>query len=104
MPDPMKNSRPLNDFTQDTTRVLKQLKRTGKPLLLTVSGRGRVVVQDQAAYRKMMALADEAAAIRGIKLGLRDVAAGRTQPALAALKKLGAKLGIPGSHRRSGAA
>jgi prevent-host-death family protein len=67
----------LTDFKRHTLDHLKQLARTGRPRVLTVNGRAKIVVQDAAAYQKLMETIDRTEAIEGIKRGLADVKAGR---------------------------
>jgi prevent-host-death family protein len=70
----------LTEFKKNTPDFLKQLKDTGEPVVLTVNGKAELVVQDAASYQRLLNLAEEAKVIEGIRRGLQDVAAGRTQP------------------------
>ena len=49
------DSRPLADFQQNASRHIRRLKKTGRPQLLTVNGNEELVVQDAAAYRRLLA-------------------------------------------------
>jgi len=44
----------LTEFQRNTQAHLKKLKRTGRPELLTVNGRAEVVVQNAAAYQRLI--------------------------------------------------
>ncbi len=44
----------LTDFKRRTTEFVKQLKETGAPVVLTVNGKAELVVQDAAAYQKLL--------------------------------------------------
>ncbi len=44
----------LTDFARNTRAHLKRLKRTGRPELLTVNGKAVVVVQNAAAYQRLI--------------------------------------------------
>ena len=46
--------RSLADFQRNTRDHLKTLRQTGRPALLTVKGKGAVVVQSPAAYRRLI--------------------------------------------------
>jgi len=70
----------LTDFKKKTPEFLKQLKDTGVPVVLTINGKAELIVQDAASYQKLMDIAEEAKVLEGIRRGLEDVAAGRTQP------------------------
>ncbi len=70
----------LTHFKRNTTAVIEQLKATGEPLVLTVNGRAEVIVQDAAAYQRMLDIVDRAEAIVGIKKGLGSMEEGRGIP------------------------
>jgi hypothetical protein len=44
----------LTDFARNTKAHLQRLKRTGRPELLTVNGKAEVVVQNAAAYQRLI--------------------------------------------------
>ena len=44
----------LTDFARNTKAHLKRLRRTGRPELLTVNGKAEVVVQNAAAYQRLI--------------------------------------------------
>jgi prevent-host-death family protein len=44
----------LTDFARNTKAHLNRLRRTGRPQLLTVNGKAEVVVQNAAAYQRLM--------------------------------------------------
>lgn len=46
--------RSLSEFKRNTPELLAHLERSGRPLILTVNGRGRVVVQDTASYQCLL--------------------------------------------------
>ncbi len=69
---------------------MQRLKKTKRPLVLTVNGKAAAVVQDAAAYQRLLNTAAQADAIEGIRQGLEDVAKGRTHPARKALTVLSA--------------
>lgn len=70
----------LSDFKRNTSKFIQQMKETGEPVVLTVKGRAEIVVQDAAAYQKLLAEIDRLHAIEGIKRGLNDVEEGWTIP------------------------
>jgi PHD/YefM family antitoxin component YafN of YafNO toxin-antitoxin module len=49
----------LTDFARNTKAHLKKLKRTGRPELLTVNGKAEVVVQNAAAYQRLIEALEE---------------------------------------------
>ncbi len=87
----------LTNFKRQTATYLKQLRATGTPVVLTVNGKAEVVVQDAAAYRRLVqraARAERDETVAAIREALADVEAGRTKPARQSLKALAKKHGI----------
>jgi prevent-host-death family protein len=66
----------LTDFKRNSGEAIKRLKQSGQPQILTVNGRAEVVVQDVAAYQRLLDLVDRAEAIEGIRRGLESAARG----------------------------
>ncbi len=88
----------LTNFKRQTADYLRQLHESGSPMVLTVNGKAEVVVQDAAAYQRLVELAaraDREEAIAAIREGLADAEAGRIKPARKALRTLAKKYGIP---------
>ena len=44
----------LSTFKRDTAKIVRQLKKTGQPVVLTVNGKSELVVQDAASYQKLL--------------------------------------------------
>ncbi len=87
----------LTNFKRQTSKYVKQLHKTGEPVILTVNGKAQVVVQDAAAYQKLLQaaeLAEREDTIAAIREGLADVKAGGTKPARSALKALAKRFGL----------
>ncbi len=70
----------LTDFKRRTGEFVEQMKQTGHPLVLTVNGKAKLVVQDAASYQELLDLKDRAETIEGIRKGLESMKAGRTRP------------------------
>lgn len=68
----------ISDFKRKTPDFVKQLKKTGKPVVLTMNGRAQVVIQDAQSYQNMMELLERAKTIEAIREGLVDVEQGNT--------------------------
>jgi PHD/YefM family antitoxin component YafN of YafNO toxin-antitoxin module len=73
--------RSLSDFKRDTTAALEHLRKSHRPMVLTVNGRAEMVVQDAASYQATLDALERAEANAGIRRGLDDLANGRTRPA-----------------------
>lgn len=76
--EPSRDIHSLTDFKENTPRLLRQLKDTGQPVVLTIDGQADLVVQDAASYQKLVDLAEESKVVEGIRRGLGDMRAGRT--------------------------
>ena len=85
----------LSVFKRDTSKFLKQIKKTGEPLVLTVNGKAVAVVHDPDSYQDYLREKDRQEAIAGVKRGLADVRAGRTRPAEDVFRDLFDRFGIP---------
>ena len=86
----------LTTFRNHSAAFLQQLKKTQRPVVLTVNGKAAAVVQDAAAYQRLLDLAAQADATEGIRQGREDVAKGRVSPARKALKAFRREHGISG--------
>ena len=71
----------LTEFQRDAKTHVKQLKKTGRPAVLTINGKAALVVQDASAYQSMLDVIDRAEAIAGIKKGLDSADRGEGEPA-----------------------
>lgn len=75
----------LTTFRNHSATFLQRLKKTKRPMVLTVNGKAAAVVQDAAAYQRLLDLAAQAEVLEGIRQGRDNVKQGRTTPARAAL-------------------
>jgi len=87
---------PLTEFKRNTAAFVKQIKKTRRPVVLTVNGKAELVVQDAKSYQKILERMDRLEAVAAVRQGLRDVEEGRVRDARKALEGLRVKLGIPG--------
>jgi prevent-host-death family protein len=87
--------KPLSNFKRDSIAVIDQLKRTGRPVVLTINGKAEVVVQDAKSYQNLMDLIEQAETVIGIRKGLDSMARGEGIPAEKAFAKLRKKHNIP---------
>ncbi len=85
----------LTTFRRSSGDFMKQLKKTKRPVVLTVNGKAAAVVQDAEAYQRLLDIAARADAKEGIRQGLDDVAHGRTRPVREFFDEFEAKSGIP---------
>ena len=73
MLDITKDIQSLTTFRRRSGEFLKQLKKSKRPVVLTVKGKAAAIVQDAASYQRLLDLAAQADAREGIRQGLEDV-------------------------------
>ena len=86
--DITKDIQPLTDFKRNTTELLRQMKETGEPIVLTINGRAELVVQDAGSYQKLLELVDRLEAIAGVRKGLEESKRGEGQPIEDAVREI----------------
>lgn len=91
MLDIAKDIQSLSHFKRHTSQVMKQMRKSGHPVVLTVNGKAEVVVQDAAAYQRLLALAERAEMMEFLREAKADADAGLTVPARQFLQSLGPK-------------
>ncbi len=77
---------PLTDLKVNPGRIVNQVDKTHRPVLLTSRGRGVAIVQSVKDYE---AEAEERAFLKAVVQGLVDVEQGRTISLADAKKRLG---------------
>jgi prevent-host-death family protein len=94
MIDITKDIQSLTTFRRRSGDFMKQLKKSKRPVVLTVKGKAAAVVQDAEAYQRLLDIAARADSEEGIRQGLDDVAHGRTRPAKEVFDDIRRKHGI----------
>ena len=84
----------LTTFRRRSGEFLKQLKKSKRPVVLTVKGKAAAIVQDAAAYQRLLDIAAAADPLEGIRQGLDDVRNGRTRSAREFFAEFEAKHGL----------
>jgi prevent-host-death family protein len=93
--DITKDIQSLTTFRRRSGDFMKQLKKSKRPVVLTVKGKAAAIVQDAEAYQRLLDVAASADAQEGIRQGLDDVAHGRTRPAKEVFDDIRRKHDIP---------
>ena len=57
----------LSTFKRDSSKVMRQLKKTKEPVVLTVNGRAEIVVQDAESYQRLLELKERADVIETLR-------------------------------------
>ena len=84
----------LTTFRRRSGDFMKQLKKSKRPVVLTVKGKAAAIVQDAAAYQRLLDIAARADAEEGIRQGLKDAEEGKVRPAREFFSEFEAKHGI----------
>ncbi len=85
----------LTTFRRRSGDFMRQLKKSKRPVVLTVKGKAQALVQDAEAYQRLLDIAAQADAEEGIRQGLDDVAHERTRPAREVFDEIRRKHDIP---------
>lgn len=75
----------LTTFKRNSSSLMKHMKKTGRPLVLTLNGKAEAVVLDPAAYQD---IADHLDAVASIRRGLAQARRGEGRPAQDVLNEL----------------
>jgi len=87
---------PLTDFKRNTSDFMSKMKKTRRPVVLTVNGKAELVVQDAKSYQQILERLERLEGVEAIRLGIAAAEDGRVKPARQALRELQGKLGISG--------
>jgi prevent-host-death family protein len=93
----MKLSRDIQSmsvFKRDTAKFLKQMKKTGQPIVLTVNGKAAAVVHDPDSYQEYLREKERQEVIAGVRRGIEDVEAGRVKDADEVFRDIEKRFGI----------
>ena len=92
----------LTAFRRSSSDFMKHLKKSKRPMVLTVNGKAAAVVQDAEAYQRLMDIAAQADAEEGIRQGLEDARSGRIRPAREFFEEFEAAHGISRKNECAG--
>jgi prevent-host-death family protein len=70
----------LSTFKRDSNKVMRQMKKTKQPIVLTVNGKAAVVIQDAESYQSLLELKERADVVETLRqrLASRSRKKGRT--------------------------
>jgi prevent-host-death family protein len=94
MLDITKDIQSLTTFRRRSGDFMKQIKKSKRPVVLTVNGKAAAVVLDAAAYQRLLDVAASADAGEGIRQGMEDVRKGKTRPVKEFFEEFEAKHGL----------
>jgi prevent-host-death family protein len=78
----------LSEFKRNTAAMLKRMKRTKRPLVLTINGKAAAVVQEPADYETLLDRIEYEETLAGIRQGLAQADAGQLIDAEVVLESL----------------
>lgn len=67
----------LTEFKKNTNEFISDLRKTGRPTILTVNGRAEIVVMDAATYQKIQEQMEFEETILEVNDSLKDFEAGK---------------------------
>jgi prevent-host-death family protein len=85
----------LTEFKRDSAKMVRRLKKTRRPVVLTVNGKPAVVVQDAESYQRLLEIQEQYETRLAIDQALEDVREGRHRPASDVFAGLRAKHDLP---------
>ena len=94
MLDITKDIQSLTNFRRKSAEFLKEMKKSRRPVVLTVNGKAEAVVQDAESYQRLLDSAARADVYEAIRQGVDDIVHGRTRPARKVFNELRRRHGV----------
>lgn len=85
----------LTTFQKNLKRISEELGVSKEPMVLTVNGRAKLVVQDADAYGKLLDEVERARFVSAIREGIEEARAGQGRPAEQVYEEMRSKYGLP---------
>jgi PHD/YefM family antitoxin component YafN of YafNO toxin-antitoxin module len=96
--DPREDIRPLTEFKRDSNALLKQMAKSGRPLVLTRNGKAAMVALDPVAYRQLAQAFERYETIAAVQRGLEQIKRGEYVMAEDLLAELRGKHAVPAKN------
>jgi prevent-host-death family protein len=71
----------LSTFKRDSNKVMRQMKKTKAPVVLTVNGKAAIVVQDAESYQRLLELKERTEVVETLRQRLASLGRKRGRPA-----------------------
>jgi PHD/YefM family antitoxin component YafN of YafNO toxin-antitoxin module len=84
----------LTNFQKNARMFTTRLEETKEPLVLTVNGKAKLVIQDAEAYQEMLDELERSRFIEAVRVGLREADQGLGRPAEAVFAEMKTKYGL----------
>lgn len=83
--------RSLSEFKRNTPEMMKRLRTTGQPVVLTINGKAELVVQTAEGYQELLELIKLQENVQFIEQSRAQVEKGKYMPMRQAIENLGVK-------------
>jgi PHD/YefM family antitoxin component YafN of YafNO toxin-antitoxin module len=93
--DLAKDIHSLTSFRRSPSDFMKKLKKSNRPMVLTLRGKAAAVLQDAESYQRLLDIAARADIEEGIRQGLQDAKKGKSRLAKDFFEEFEEKHGIP---------
>ncbi len=70
----------LSTFKRDSNKVMRQMKKTKAPVVLTVNGKAAVVVQDAESYQRLLELKERTEVVETLRQRLASLSRKKGRP------------------------
>src|SRR4051812_28373982 len=84
----------LTHFQKNAKSFVTRLEETKEPLILTVNGKAKLVVQDAEAYQALLDELERSRFMEAVRQGLREADQGLGRPAEEAFAEMKQKYGL----------
>jgi PHD/YefM family antitoxin component YafN of YafNO toxin-antitoxin module len=84
----------LTNFQKNTKSFVGRLEETKEPLVLTVNGKAKLVVQDAQAYQALLDEVERSRFMEAVRQGLQEAEARLGKPADEVFAEMKAKYGL----------
>ena len=92
----------LSEFERDPARLIDKIDESGRPAVLTVEGKARVVVLGWRTFERVSAAGEHLETVRLLRERWRETGRGSGRPMLDALEELRQEFGIAASPEPNG--
>jgi PHD/YefM family antitoxin component YafN of YafNO toxin-antitoxin module len=93
--DITEDTQSLAIFRENAAELIEQLETTHRAITLTVDGQPKAILQNPAAYQRLLDLAAASDASEGIRQGLAELSQGEGRPAAEFFAEVRERHGIP---------
>lgn len=91
----MRDIMSLSTFKRDSNKVMRQMKKTKAPIVLTVNGKAAIVVQDAESYQRLLELKEQSEVVELLRERLTSLGRKKGRPAEDFFNEFFAKNNIP---------